>query len=104
MGDALLLAAYAGIGLVPDTGVSWWLPRTVGPVRAAELTLRGRRLTGAAAVEWGVASEAVSGDEFEARLAALNAMAQDAVRERLRHVVTPDPQAVTDRLHALGLK
>lgn len=69
--DALLLAAYAGIGLAPDTGVSWWLPRAVGPVRAAELTLRGRRLTGAEAVEWGVASEAVSGDEFEARLDAL---------------------------------
>ncbi|AUN38822.1 hypothetical protein [Tsukamurella tyrosinosolvens] len=40
----------------------------------------------------------------EARLAALNPMAQDTVRERLRHVVTPDPQALTDRLHALGLK
>jgi hypothetical protein len=40
----------------------------------------------------------------EARLATLNPMAQDAVRERLRHVVLPDPQALTDRLHALGLK
>lgn len=40
----------------------------------------------------------------EARLAALNPMAQDAVRERLRHIVTPDPQALTDRLRALGLK
>ncbi|KXO98216.1 hypothetical protein [Tsukamurella pseudospumae] len=40
----------------------------------------------------------------EARLAALNPMAQDAVRERLRHIVAPDPQAVTDRLHGLGLR
>lgn len=40
----------------------------------------------------------------EQRLAALNPMAQDAVRERLRHVVVPDPQSVTDRLHALGLR
>lgn len=40
----------------------------------------------------------------EARLAGLNVMAQDAVRERLRHLVTPDPQAVTDHLHGLGLK
>ena len=40
----------------------------------------------------------------EQRLAALNPMAQDAVRERLRHIVVPDPQAVTDRLHALGLR
>lgn len=39
----------------------------------------------------------------ESRLAALNPMAQDAVRERLRHLVAPDPQAITDRLRTLGL-
>ncbi len=40
----------------------------------------------------------------EARLAELNPMAQDAVRERLRHLVVPDPEAVTARLRALGLR
>lgn len=39
----------------------------------------------------------------EHRLAGLNLMAQDAVRERLRHLISPDPDAITDRLHALGL-
>lgn len=69
--DAAVLTAYTGIGLVPDTGVSWWLPRLVGPARAAELALRGRRLTGAEAVEWGLATEAVPGEDFDARLTAL---------------------------------
>ncbi|MET9328784.1 hypothetical protein [Tsukamurella sp. NPDC003166] len=48
--------------------------------------------------------EAAATAPDEARLAALNPMAQDAVRERLRHIVAPDPQAVTDRLRALGLR
>ncbi|CAM3850963.1 hypothetical protein TSST111916_10430 [Tsukamurella strandjordii] len=55
---------------------------------------------------------ALTGDDIEGalaapdetRLAALNPMAQDAVRERLRHLLTPQPQAITDRLHALGLR
>ena len=39
----------------------------------------------------------------EQRLAALNLMAQDAVRERLRHLVYAEPAAITDHLHGLGL-
>ena len=69
--EATLLTAYSGVGLVPDTGVSWWLPRAVGPVRAAQLALGGRRLTGAEAVAWGLATEAVAGEGFDARLTAL---------------------------------
>ena len=32
--DAVMAVAFAGIGLVPDSGVSWTLPRLVGPARA----------------------------------------------------------------------
>lgn len=69
--EARLLTAYAAMGLVPDTGVSWWLPRVVGPARAAELTHTGRRLTGAEAVAWGLAAAAVPGAGFADRLTAL---------------------------------
>lgn len=69
--DARLLTAYGAAGLVPDTGVSWWLPRTVGPARAAQLALDGRQLTGTEAVEWGLAAEVAAGDRFEARLTEL---------------------------------
>jgi hypothetical protein len=48
--------------------------------------------------------EAALASPDEARLAGLNPMAQDAVRERLRHLLVPEPQAVTDRLHGLGLR
>lgn len=66
--DASMVAAYARIGLTPDTGVSYLLPRTVGHQRAVELTLGGRRLTGPEAVEWGIANESVPPAEFAQRL------------------------------------
>lgn len=66
--DAVVLAAYAGIGLSPDTGVSHLLPRAVGHQRAVELTVGGRRLRGTEAVAWGIANEAVPGDSFAVRL------------------------------------
>lgn len=66
--DASLVAAYATIGLTPDTGVSYLLPRTVGHQRAVELTLDGRKLGGTEAVEWGIANESVPSDEFAVRL------------------------------------
>lgn len=66
--DAAVLAAYAKIGLSPDTGVSYLLPRVVGHQRAVDLTLGGRKLSGAEAVEWGIANESVPSDEFAARL------------------------------------
>lgn len=66
--DATVLAAYAAIGLTLDTGVSYLLPRAVGHQRSVELTLGDRRLTGAEAVEWGIAAESVAAEEFTERL------------------------------------
>lgn len=66
--EATVVAAYAGIGLSPDTGVSHLLPRTVGHQRAVDLTLNGRALSGQEAVEWGLAQEAVPAESFARRL------------------------------------
>lgn len=72
--EATLLAAYAGIGLTPDTGVSYLLPRMVGHQRAVELTLGGRRLSGNEAVAWGLANASAPVAVFDAELT----MAEDA--------------------------
>ena len=69
--DAQLVTAFSALGMTPDTGVSYWLPRVLGPVRATQLLLGGRRLNGAEAVEWGLAAEVAAGDRFEARLTEL---------------------------------
>lgn len=56
------VTAYAGIGLTPDIGLSWLLPRAVGQVRALELLLTGRVLDGPTALDWGLVTELVDDD------------------------------------------
>jgi enoyl-CoA hydratase/carnithine racemase len=50
-------------GLIPEQNSLWLLPRLVGVSRAAELLLTGRLFTGAEAVTYGLAVEALPGDE-----------------------------------------
>ncbi|WP_372698900.1 enoyl-CoA hydratase/isomerase family protein [Arthrobacter sp. JSM 101049] len=79
--EATLLAAYAGLGLTPDTGVSYLLPRVVGHPRAVELTLGGRRLSGNEAVAWGLANASAPAAVFDGELTvAEDAFLQGAVR------------------------
>lgn len=58
-GATKFLAAYAGIGLTPDCGVSWLLPRAVGQPRAMDIILNGRVLTAEEALGWGLVTEVV---------------------------------------------
>ncbi len=67
------LTAYAGVGLTPDCGLSWLLPRAVGQQRALELALTGRVLTAAEAREWGLVTTVVEDAELEASAAELAA-------------------------------
>ncbi|MDX3452722.1 enoyl-CoA hydratase/isomerase family protein [Streptomyces sp. ME02-8801-2C] len=91
VGDIVLAArsarfrlAYTAIGLTPDCGASWFLPRLVGPRRAADLILTNRVLTGDDAEQWGLVSRCVEDEELDRaahRTAAdLAAGAGDALR------------------------
>ncbi len=51
--------AYTGVGLSPDGGSSYWLPRVVGHRRAKELMLTNRRVSAVEAAELGVVTEVV---------------------------------------------
>ncbi|MEC7258848.1 MAG: enoyl-CoA hydratase-related protein [Pseudomonadota bacterium] len=51
---AYFLQAFARIGLVPDCGSSWLLPRLVGQARARELSLLADKLPADTALEWGL--------------------------------------------------
>jgi 2-(1,2-epoxy-1,2-dihydrophenyl)acetyl-CoA isomerase len=68
---ATLAVGYAALGLVADGLNSWYLPRTVGLRRAQELFLLNRPFSGAEAVSWGLATEAVPAADVEARARAL---------------------------------
>ena len=52
-------------GFTPDSGATWLLSRRVGPVRARELLLLGREVSGAEAAEWGMIHEAVDETALE---------------------------------------
>lgn len=54
--SSYFLLAFANIGLVPDAGATWFLPRLVGHARAAEMMLLAERVSGEKAVEWGLAN------------------------------------------------
>jgi 2-(1,2-epoxy-1,2-dihydrophenyl)acetyl-CoA isomerase len=64
--DVIFTAAYTGIGYSPDAGVSWRLPRLVGPKRAVELLLTNRRVPAAEAATIGLVSRVVPSGELAA--------------------------------------
>lgn len=56
--------AYTAIGLVPDGGATYFLPRVVGLRRAQELILTNRRLGAEEALEWGIVTQVVDDPEL----------------------------------------
>jgi 2-(1,2-epoxy-1,2-dihydrophenyl)acetyl-CoA isomerase len=57
--SAYFLLAFRRIGLVPDGGATWMLPRLVGKARAMELMLLGEKLPAKTALEWGMINRCV---------------------------------------------
>ena len=71
--SAYFLQAFAKIGLVPDGGATWYLPRLIGWGRAMELSMLAERLPASEALSWGLVNRVVPEAELEA---ASMAMAQ----------------------------
>ncbi len=82
--SASFTVAYTAVGLSPDGGASWTLPRLVGPRRAAELMLTNRRVRADEALAIGLVSEVVADDQLEARAAELARTLADGPAEALR--------------------
>jgi 2-(1,2-epoxy-1,2-dihydrophenyl)acetyl-CoA isomerase len=59
--------AYTGVGLTPDAGTSFLLPRAVGAKRAMELILLNRTLTADEALNWGLVNQVVADSEVLAQ-------------------------------------
>jgi 2-(1,2-epoxy-1,2-dihydrophenyl)acetyl-CoA isomerase len=62
--DAYFLQAFRHIGLVPDGGSTWLLPRAVGKARAMEMALLGDRLPARTALEWGLVNQVTTADHL----------------------------------------
>jgi 2-(1,2-epoxy-1,2-dihydrophenyl)acetyl-CoA isomerase len=62
--SAYFLQAFRRIGLVPDGGSTWILPRLIGKARAIELSLLGERLPADKALEWGLVNRVFADDQL----------------------------------------
>ena len=69
--SARLALAYTAVGLSPDNGVSWLLPRVVGARRALDLVLTGRTLSAEQGEDWGLVSRVAEDDALDDAVAAV---------------------------------
>jgi 2-(1,2-epoxy-1,2-dihydrophenyl)acetyl-CoA isomerase len=83
--------AYTRVGLSPNGGSTWLLPRIIGTRRATEMAYTNRLLSATEALEWGLVNRVVADDELEneasqtiERIAAGSLQAQLAARTLLR--------------------
>ena len=65
------LQAFVNIGLVPDGGSSWMLPRLVGTARAKAMMMLGERIGAQEAQDWGLIHRCVQDDELATEAMAL---------------------------------
>jgi len=62
--SASFIEAFCKLGLIPDTGGTWHLPRLVGPARAAGLAMLGDKLSAEKAEQWGLIWRCVADEEL----------------------------------------
>jgi 2-(1,2-epoxy-1,2-dihydrophenyl)acetyl-CoA isomerase len=69
--SANFVQAFSKLGLIPDSGGTWFLPRLVGDARAMGLTLLGNKLPAEQAAAWGLIWQCVEDAELAATVDAL---------------------------------
>ena len=71
--SAYFLQAFVNIGLIPDAGATWLLPRLAGRARAMEMMMLGERIPAERAAEWGMISRVVADEALASEAATLAA-------------------------------
>ncbi len=71
--SAYFLQAFVNIGLIPDAGATWLLPRLAGRARAMEMMMLGERIPADQAADWGLISRVVDDEALAEEAAALAA-------------------------------
>ena len=93
--SASFVPAFINIGLIPDSGGSFFVTRILGVARAFEWLASGKKLTAAEAHAWGLVSEVVEADgllqraaELAAQLASMPTRGIAMTKRLLDHAVT----------------
>jgi 2-(1,2-epoxy-1,2-dihydrophenyl)acetyl-CoA isomerase len=89
--SAKFIQSFSAIGLIPDSGGTWILPRAVGQARALGLALTGDPLPAEKAAEWGMIWKAVEDDALDTevdaiagKLASLPPLGLAAIKDMIR--------------------
>jgi 2-(1,2-epoxy-1,2-dihydrophenyl)acetyl-CoA isomerase len=89
--SAKFIQSFSALGLIPDSGGSWHLPRLVGQARALGLALTGEPLPAEKAADWGLIWKAVDDEQLDAevdsvaaKLAALPPLGLAAIKQIIR--------------------
>jgi len=97
------LQAFVNIGLVPDSGGTWFLPRTVGTARAMGLAMLGVKLPAEKAEQWGLIWKCVDDERLDAevdaltaRLALMPTAALAGIKQAIREAATQTLDAQLD--------
>jgi len=111
--SAKFIQSFSAIGLIPDSGGTWVLPRLVGQARALGLALTGDPLPAEQAAEWGLIWKAVDDDALDAevdavanKLASLPPLGLAAIKEMVRsswsHSLDEELTRQRDAMRRLG--
>ena len=89
--SAKFIQSFSALGLIPDSGGSWHLPRLAGQARALGLALTGEPLSAERAADWGLIWKCVDDEALDAdvdalatRLAALPPLGLAAIKKLIR--------------------
>ncbi|MDQ2834851.1 MAG: 2-(1,2-epoxy-1,2-dihydrophenyl)acetyl-CoA isomerase PaaG [Acidobacteriota bacterium] len=88
--SASFIQSFAKLGLIPDTGGTYLLPRLVGTARAMGLALLGDKISGEQAAEWGLIWKCYEDDAFDA-----------ATEKLVQHLASAPTLALARTKHAI---
>ena len=111
--SAKFIQSFSAIGLIPDSGGTWALPRLVGQARAMGLALTGEPLPAESADEWGLIWKCVDDEALDAevdaiaqKLASLPPLGLAAIKEMIRsswsHTLDQELNRQRDAMRRLG--
>jgi enoyl-CoA hydratase/carnithine racemase len=94
---AILMPGFARMGIVPESGGTWYLPRLLGWAKACEVSMLGGTLNAQQAVDYGLVNTAVPHDELDrtvsewsGRIAGNAPLAIQEMKRLFRHGLTQD--------------
>ena len=111
--SAKFIQSFSAIGLIPDSGGTWVLPRVVGQARALGLALTGEPLPAEKAAEWGMIWKCVDDEGLDAevdaianKLASLPPLGLTAIKQMIReswsHTLDQELNHQRDAMRRLG--